>query len=144
MEAQLTKRDTRFKPKHYHQSSPNSGNIDIDLILNEVANIMNIPVESFLGQSRKREYVTARQIAMVIACYYTNTRQVDIGEQIAGRNHSTVSHACKTINNLLNARDPLVMQYYPQLKSKFEKIRKYHLDNDPYEHTADHIFNTEK
>ncbi len=51
-------------------------------------------------KTRKREIVTARQIAMYFAKQYTTASLTTIGEQIGGKDHATVLHACKTIENL--------------------------------------------
>lgn len=117
--------------------------IDIPLILNEVSKVVDIPVDEFLTKSRKREYVLARQISMALACKFTKKSQSVIGEMIGGKDHATTIHACKTIDNLLFAKDPEVMNVYLPVFKKLELIKtgdSFVIEDD----IADSIFNTEK
>ncbi|PIE99213.1 MAG: chromosomal replication initiation protein DnaA, partial [Polaribacter sp.] len=50
--------------------------------------------------TRKRHIVQARQIAMYFAKKLTKTSLASIGNQIGQRDHATVLHACKTVDNL--------------------------------------------
>ena len=61
-----------------------------------------ISTESFLSQSRKREFVQARQIAMYISRNMTNNSLASIGAQIGGRDHATVLHAYNTVKDLID------------------------------------------
>lgn len=51
-------------------------------------------------KTRKREIVTARQIAMYFSKQYTTASLAVIGREIGGKDHATVLHACKTIADL--------------------------------------------
>lgn len=53
------------------------------------------------SNSRKREVVQARQIAMYLARKYTRVSLSSIGEQIGNRDHATVLYAVKSIQNLV-------------------------------------------
>jgi len=52
-------------------------------------------------KTRKREIVQARQIAMFFSKNLTKSSLSTIGSLIGGKDHATVLHACKTINNLI-------------------------------------------
>jgi chromosomal replication initiator protein len=54
-----------------------------------------------ISNSRKREIVQARQIAMYFAKKYTKDSLTNIGNVIGKRNHATVLHACKTVQDLI-------------------------------------------
>lgn len=56
--------------------------------------------EVLVSKTRKREVVQARQIAMYFAKDYTTASLATIGQEIGGKDHATVLHACKTVNNL--------------------------------------------
>jgi chromosomal replication initiator protein len=58
--------------------------------------------EQLLSNTRKREIVQARQIAMYLSKNYTKYSAVQIGAQIGGKDHTTVLHACKTVQNLMD------------------------------------------
>jgi len=75
--------------------------ISIDYIQKVVCNYFNMPVESISSQTRKREIVQARQIAMFFAKNMTKSSLAAIGSLIGGKDHATVLHACKTVNNLM-------------------------------------------
>ena len=74
--------------------------ISIDYIQKVVCNYFNIPVEMLQSRTRKREIVQARQVAMFFSKGLTKASLATIGSQIGGKDHATVLHACKTVNNL--------------------------------------------
>ena len=53
------------------------------------------------SKTRKREIVQARQVAMYFSKNLTKSSLATIGSQIGGKDHATVLHACKTVNNLV-------------------------------------------
>jgi len=75
--------------------------ISIDYIQKVVCNYFNIPVEHIQSKTRKREIVQARQVAMFFSKSLTKASLATIGSQIGGKDHATVLHACKTVNNLI-------------------------------------------
>ncbi|HXK82151.1 MAG TPA: chromosomal replication initiator protein DnaA [Bacteroidales bacterium] len=76
--------------------------ISIDYIQKVVCNYFNMPVELIGSKTRKREIVQARQIAMYFAKHMTKASLASIGSSIGGKDHATVLHACKTVNNLMD------------------------------------------
>ena len=60
----------------------------------------NMPVDSLQAKTRKREVVQARQLAMYFSKSMTKASLASIGSQIGSKDHATVLHACKTVNNL--------------------------------------------
>ncbi|HOE04573.1 MAG TPA: chromosomal replication initiator protein DnaA [Bacteroidales bacterium] len=75
--------------------------ISIEYIQKVVCNYFGMPVEAISSQTRKREIVQARQIAMFFAKNMTKNSLAAIGSYIGGKDHATVLHACKTVNNLI-------------------------------------------
>ena len=75
--------------------------ISIDYIQKVVCSYFNVPVEMLQSNTRKREIVQARQIAMFFSKNLTKSSLATIGSQIGDKDHATVLHACKTVNNLL-------------------------------------------
>jgi len=75
--------------------------ISIDYIQKVVCNYFNIAVDQLQSKTRKREIVQARQVAMFFSKTLTKASLANIGSQIGGKDHATVLHACKTVNNLL-------------------------------------------
>ena len=75
--------------------------ISIDYIQKVVCNYYNIGLELLQSKTRKREIVQARQVAMIFSKSLTKSSLATIGSQIGGKDHATVLHACKTVNNLI-------------------------------------------
>jgi chromosomal replication initiator protein len=75
--------------------------ISIDYIQKVVCSYFNIGVEQLQSKTRKREIVQARQVAMYFSKSLTKSSLATIGTQIGGKDHATVLHACKTVNNLI-------------------------------------------
>ena len=74
--------------------------ITIDYITKTVCDYFNLPVDSLIVNTRKRETVQARQIAMYFSKSLTKSSLAAIGSQIGGKDHATVLHACRTVANL--------------------------------------------
>ena len=90
----------------------------INMIMEIVAKYFNIDVNEIQSKSRKRDIVQARQFAMYFAKKITNKPYAMIGKDIGNRNHATVLHACRTIDNLKKI-DRDFNKYYKDLEIKF-------------------------
>lgn len=75
--------------------------VSIGKIVKTVTEHFNVDPDVLHSRSRKREIVTARQVAMYFAKKLTKLPLSAIGVQIGKRDHATVLHADKTIKNLL-------------------------------------------
>src|SRR5690606_38179775 len=75
--------------------------VSIDQIQEVIAQYFDMDVDTLQSKSRKRNIVQARQLAMFFAKKYAKASLASIGSQIGDRDHATVLHACKTIDNLL-------------------------------------------
>jgi chromosomal replication initiator protein len=75
--------------------------ISIDYIQKVVSDYFQLDVETLQSKTRKRHIVQARQLAMFFAKKYTKASLQNIGSQIGDRDHATVLHACKTVDNLI-------------------------------------------
>lgn len=74
--------------------------ISIDYIKKIVCYYYNLLVEMINQKTRKREIVQARQIAMYFSKKLTKSSLATIGAKIGGKDHATVLHGCKTVQNL--------------------------------------------
>ena len=74
--------------------------ISIDHIQKVVSDYFQLDVEILQSKTRKRNIVQARQLAMFFSKKMTNNSLTAIGKQIGKRDHATVLHACKTVDNL--------------------------------------------
>ena len=76
--------------------------ISVDYIQKIVCDYFEITPDQLHSKTRKREIVQARQIAMFFSKSLTKSSLASIGSQIGGKDHATVLHACKTVNNLID------------------------------------------
>ena len=74
--------------------------VSIDYIQKIVCDYFDLPIELLKSKTRKREVVQARQIAMYFAKKMTKSSLANIGMHCGGKDHATVLHACRTVNNL--------------------------------------------
>ncbi len=74
--------------------------VSIDYIQKVVSKYFDMDVATLQSNSRKRNIVQARQLAMFFAKRMTKSSLANIGSQIGHKDHATVLHACKTVNNL--------------------------------------------
>ena len=77
-----------------------SHEISIDFIQKVVCDYFKIPVDAIFSASRKRNIVQVRQTSMYFAKKYTELSLAQIGAQCGNKDHATVLHACRTIENL--------------------------------------------
>jgi chromosomal replication initiator protein len=74
--------------------------VSIDYIQKVVCDYFDMPIELLKSKTRKREIVQARQLAMYFAKQLTKNSLATIGAQCGNKDHATVLHACRTVNNL--------------------------------------------
>ena len=76
--------------------------ITLEKIQDIVSNYFNIDLKDIHSKSRKREIVQARQVTMFLSKKYTDFSYSRIGCLIGKRDHATVLHACRTIQDNLD------------------------------------------
>jgi chromosomal replication initiator protein len=67
-------------------------------IAHAVSDYYGVDLEALKGQKRDRAIVTPRQIAMYLMRAETDVSLLRIGQELGGRDHSTVLHACDKID----------------------------------------------
>ena len=75
--------------------------ITCENILNLVIGTFGVDMKSINSKSRKREIVLARQAAMHLCKKFTTQSVSRIGMIVGGRDHATVLHALKNVEDLL-------------------------------------------
>ncbi|MBL7944056.1 MAG: chromosomal replication initiator protein DnaA [Flavobacteriales bacterium] len=91
--------------------------VSIDYIQKVVCDYFDLPIELLKSKTRKREIVQARQIAMFFAKKMTKSSLASIGAHCGGKDHATVLHACRTVNNLQET-DKHFRKYLDDLEKK--------------------------
>jgi chromosomal replication initiator protein len=92
--------------------------VSIDYIQKMVADHFEMDLDTLQSKTRKRHIVQARQLAMYFAKKYTKASLASIGSQIGKRDHATVLHACRTVENLADT-DKQFRKYIDDLGKKF-------------------------
>ena len=93
--------------------------VDLSEIKEAVCEYYNLDIKDIQTKSRKREVAQARQVAMYLARKYTKKSLSVIGSEIGNRDHATVLHACKTVENLIET-DKTIRQSLDTIESKLK------------------------
>lgn len=88
--------------------------VTIDNIQKTVAEYYKIRVADLLSKRRNRSIARPRQMAMALAKELTNHSLPEIGDAFGGRDHTTVMHACKKIQELKEG-DQMISEDYANL-----------------------------
>ena len=91
--------------------------VSIDYIQKVVSEYFQMDISTLQSKTRKRHIVQARQLAMYFAKKFTKASLASIGSQIGKRDHATVLHACKTVDNL-SFTDKQFRKYVEDLNQK--------------------------
>ncbi|MCF1192618.1 chromosomal replication initiator protein DnaA [Mangrovimonas sp. AS39] len=91
--------------------------VSIDYIQKVVSDYFQMDIDTLQSKTRKRHIVQARQLAMFFAKKFTKASLASIGSQIGKRDHATVLHACKTVDNLTST-DKQFRKYVEDLTKK--------------------------
>ncbi|MBI4068178.1 chromosomal replication initiator protein DnaA [Candidatus Kaiserbacteria bacterium] len=85
-------------------------------VVKKISQYYGIEEQSIYEKTRKKEVVKPRQIIMYILREEFNISYPSIGEQLGGRDHTTVIHSCEKIKGELRA-SPLLTQEIDQIKA---------------------------
>ncbi|MDJ0956469.1 MAG: chromosomal replication initiator protein DnaA [Arenicellales bacterium] len=90
--------------------------VTMNNIQKTVAEYYNIRVADLHSKRRNRHIARPRQIAMALAKELTTLSLPDIGDAFGGRDHTTVIHACRKVEDLLK-NDPKTKEDYENLQN---------------------------
>jgi len=93
--------------------------ISIDFIQKVVCDYFDLPLEVLKSKTRKREVVQARQLAMYFSKSMTKSSLSNIGIHCGGKDHATVLHACRTVNNLIET-DKKFKTYVSEIQKRIQ------------------------
>lgn len=94
-------------------------NLSIETIQRIVCQYYGIKEDLIRAKTRKKEIVLARQISMYLSKEMTNFALKTIGLHFGGRDHSTVIHACQTIERKLK-QEKNFSEEIEEIKRKIE------------------------
>ncbi len=93
--------------------------VNLDFIQKTVAEYFDVTLDSLKAKTRKKEIVTARQVAMYFAKEFTSHSLKSIGYHFGGRDHSTVIHSVQTVSDLVDT-DKKFKASIQELQKKFK------------------------
>lgn len=93
--------------------------ITCEAILQQVVSSFGVDMKSINSKSRKREIVWARQAAMSLCKKFTTQSVSRIGQVVGNRDHATVLHALKNVEDLLTT-DVEFREKYASVEAKLK------------------------
>ncbi|HLZ21266.1 MAG TPA: chromosomal replication initiator protein DnaA [Ktedonobacterales bacterium] len=77
--------------------------VDASAVLAAVTQHFSVRMEELLGKSREHGVAWARQVAMYLLREETPASLLQIGQQLGGRDHTTIMHGCARVGKALTA-----------------------------------------
>lgn len=90
--------------------------VTVDEVIRLVSGDFNIRETNLVGKGRRKDLVEARHVAMYLSRELTGASLVSIGLHFAGRDHSTVIHACQKVEKRV-ALDPMFQAKLDNLRN---------------------------
>ncbi|MGB9763103.1 MAG: chromosomal replication initiator protein DnaA [Minisyncoccia bacterium] len=84
-------------------------------VIKKVTSFYDLTEEELLGHSRRKELVKPRQVAMYLLREELKYSFTNIAEKLGNRDHTTIIHACKKIEEEIN-KNPILAQEITLLK----------------------------
>lgn len=78
-------------------------NINVNQVLKAVCTYYSVKLNDLKGESRVKEFVIPRQVAMYLIKDITDTPYMTIGQFLGGRDHTTIMHGIEKIKGELQA-----------------------------------------
>ncbi len=94
--------------------------ITVDGIQKRVADYYQLRTSDMVSKRRPANIAFPRQIAMYLSRILTKHSLQEIGENFGGRDHGTVIHACRSVENMME-QDQSVRNSVEFLKTQLSK-----------------------
>jgi chromosomal replication initiator protein len=91
--------------------------VTLEDVVKQVSNVTSVSEKDIVGISRKKELAEARQISAFLAREVLGTSLSSIGLYLGGRDHTTILHACKSIEERIKT-DKRIKQLVETVKKK--------------------------
>lgn len=86
--------------------APPAPKLDVHEIISAVARVFNLRTSDIVGKSRTRQLTEPRHVAMFLARRHTELSFPQLGEAFGGRDHSTIQHGVRKVQQRLDDGDP--------------------------------------
>lgn len=103
----------------------------IEDVMNLCAMHFGVHVVEIKGKKRNREIVMARQLSQYIVKEHASFLTLSyVGMRVAGKDHATVLHSIKVINNIIETKDK---EYFPIVRDAVNNILlKWKIDSKQF------------
>lgn len=114
----ISSRFTKLGIKHSHIGEKENGvknilrSVSYEEVIKSVSDYFGVDAESILGDSRSRDLMIPRQVAMYLLKNKLRYTYERIGNIFNGREHSAVMYSCKKLETLLKKDQRLVSDIY--------------------------------
>ncbi len=95
--------------------------VTVENITKIICTYLNIAENKIRDKTRKKEIVLARQLAMYFSKELTKSSLKSIGLQFGGRDHSTVIHACNSVEKSI-VSDPSMKDLVKAIRTQIELV----------------------
>jgi len=96
--------------------------ITAEMIMQSVSDYYNVTLSEMVGPTRKREITIPRQVAIYLTREMTGMSLPQIGTVFGGRDHTTILHSCKVMENTVRD-DPGMKSLVNSIKRQIESAR---------------------
>ena len=114
-------KDPHFEEEQVGFMQPLKRSATFQDIVEAVSRYFSVSMNDMTGQSRVREILVPRQIAMYLCKKYVRLSFVRIGELFSNRDHTTVMNACQKIEEKLQ-NDPQMLREVRALEKELEFV----------------------
>jgi len=108
---------------------PRHNNLTPQEIVSRVAESFGISEQDMRGRGRSREVVLPRQIAMYLLRTEANISLPQIGEELGGRDHTTILYGCGKIKEMIESDDRLRRQVLQIKEELYDSPRSSRVKN---------------
>ena len=104
-------------------ADPKQGNLSMDIIQRVVSEAYNLTPNDLKGKKRSQGIVRARHISIYLSRELTENSLTEIGQSFGNRDHSTIIHSHRTIEEEIRS-DPNLYNTIERLK---RTIKEYNV-----------------
>jgi len=91
--------------------------LSVDQIIEATCEVFRVSRNLIMGRDRRKKVAEARMVIMYLGREFTNLTLAQIGEEVGGRDHSTVSHGVAKVARAMD-EDPYLKQMVQQVMRK--------------------------
>ena len=96
--------------------------ITAEMIIQTVSDYYSVTLGELIGPTRKREITIPRQVAIYLTREMTGMSLPQIGDVFGGRDHTTIMHSCKVMENAIH-RDSAMKNLVDTVKNRVQNAK---------------------